>query len=99
MATYVVRMLDAESGNEGRYEFEGDKKLIKKTPMKVVRAFLDHLDKEIFPIHHVECEVNACFKNKKHKVVTAMGSLHLDEDSELPFMMMISPKNKEEAEV
>ena len=97
MNTYVARMMDAETGSEGRYEFEADDGLLGKSPVKVVRAFMEHVDKDLFPHQHIDYELNAAFKNKGKKVVTAMGSLVTGHDPEIPFLLMIVSKKREQA--
>lgn len=93
MATYVARMMDSNTGSEGIYEFDGPDELFKETPVRIVRRFMEHVDKKLFPTQHVDYELNACFKNKEHAVVTAMGSLLMEHPhTELPFLMMIAPK-------
>ena len=83
--------MDAKRGTEGRYEFDGVDDLLAKTPVRVVRAFMEHVDKNIFPESHVDYELNAAMKNSERQVVTAIGSFHLDGgDAPIPFLMMIS---------
>ena len=91
MATYGVRMMDANTGGEGRYSFQGPEDLFARTPVKIIKAFMDHVDKTLLPHEHVEYEINAAFKNNEHKTVTAMGHLILEHPPAIPFMMMISP--------
>jgi alpha-D-ribose 1-methylphosphonate 5-triphosphate diphosphatase PhnM len=90
MATYAARMMDAVSGGEGRYDFEAEEDLLSRTPVRVVRAFMDHVDRDIFPRVPVDYELNAAFANREHQVVTAMGSLIHDDDPPTPFLLMIS---------
>ncbi|MGP1253781.1 MAG: hypothetical protein ACTS10_05180 [Kiloniellales bacterium] len=91
MATYSVRMMDAETGGEGLYRFDGPEDLFARTPVKIVKAFMDYVDKTELPHEHIEYEINAAFKNGEHKTVTAMGHLILKHLPPIPFMMMISP--------
>jgi hypothetical protein len=92
MATYLARMLDANTGGEGQYRFEGPSDLFKKTADEIVGIFFDHVEKEVLT-QHVDWEVNAAFKNKERRVVTAIGSLVPAKDEpEMPFMLMISEK-------
>ena len=91
MATFKARIMHAERGTEEIYDFDGPDDLMKKTPVKVIRHFMEVVDKAMFPRQHVEYELNACYKNKKFGVVTAIGHLHFEvDDADMPFMVMIS---------
>lgn len=90
MTTYYARMLDAETGGEGAYEFEGPPTLMKKTADEIVGAFFDHVESKVLR-QHVDWEINGVMKNKERGVVTAMGSLIPEKDEpSLPFLLMIS---------
>ena len=96
MTQYTARMMDAVSGGEGRYDFDADDGLLDRTPVRVVRAFMDHVDKDLFPTIHVDYELNAAFANREHhRVVTAMGTLIHDGDPPTPFLLMISAKKQD----
>ena len=90
---YQVEMLDAGTGMEGDYEFEAEDDLFTKSPMAIVRRFMEYVDEKQLPKEHVDYETYSVLKNKEHQVVTAMGNLILDR-GELPFMLMISPKRE-----
>jgi len=54
MTTYVARMMDAASGGEGHYRFEGpDDLLERRGAARVLMHFLDDLDRREFPHQHV----------------------------------------------
>ncbi len=90
MASYTVRMMDAETGGEGVYKFEGADALFAGTPINIVKAFMDHVDKDELPHQHIEYELNAAFKNEAKTVVTAMGQLILEHLPPIPFMLMVT---------
>jgi len=85
MAEYVATIIDGESGGEGRYDFEGPDDLLNQTPVRVVRTFMEHVDKDLFPRQLVDYELNAAFKSP-HKqlgsVITAMGIMIFEADPE-----------------
>ena len=90
MATYQAQMLNTAEGSvAGSYPFDGPDTLFDKTADQIVRAFFEHVDTDIFH-HHVDYEMNSAFKNRDRNAVTAMGSLILDNDSHLPFLLLIS---------
>ncbi len=91
MATYSVRMMDASTGGEGRYAFEGPDDLFSETPVRIVKTFMDHVDRSLLPHEHIDYEINAAFKNSEHRTVTALGQLILEHLPPIPFMMMITP--------
>lgn len=87
---FYARMMDASTGGEGLYEFEGPDNLFSKTADEVVTAFFEHIEKDILK-QHADWEINGVMKNKERKVVTAMGSLIPSvNDEPLPFLVMIS---------
>lgn len=91
MATYRAWMTDEESGNEGVYDFEGPDDLFDNTPVRVVRAFMEHVDRDLFPAHRIDYEINAAIKHGPNPVVTAMGSWLGERDRPgMPFTLFIS---------
>ncbi|GAB4357907.1 MAG: hypothetical protein Kow0026_18510 [Oricola sp.] len=92
MATYTAIVVDGESGGEGRYDFEYDNDLLKLSPVKVVRTFMEVVDRDMLPAEHIDYELNAAMKNASGTIVTALGSLVRERDGAVPFMMMICRK-------
>jgi hypothetical protein len=93
MATYHARMLDAETGGEGSYDFEGPQDLMSRTADEIVTVFFDHVEQKILH-HHTDWEVNGIMKNRERRVVTAMGSLLANGDEPpLPFLLLISDQD------
>jgi len=90
MHEYQAKMLNTARGDlAGSYPFQAPENLFDQTADQVVRRFFEHVDKDIFH-HHVDYEINASFKNKHGNAVTAMGSLILEHDGHLPFLLLIS---------
>ncbi len=92
MRKYSAKMLDAATGGEGSYTFQYDGDLFKETADEVIHQFFEHVDKNIFA-RHVDYEVNAAFKNKERRIVTAIGSLIIErsgKEEEMPFLLMVS---------
>lgn len=92
MATYQARMMDAATGGEGIYEFEDRDDLFSKTPVRIIRAFMEYIGEDLIPENYRDFELNAAVKNDAAEVVTGLGSLILIHDPPLPFAIMISPK-------
>lgn len=92
MTTFYARVLDAETGGEGAYTFDGPADLMSKTADEIVAAFFDEVEAEV--LHkHVDWELNGILKNKEREVVTAIGSLISGKgDAPMPFMLMISSR-------
>lgn len=93
MATYVARVMDAETGGEGTYEFQAPRKLIKKSPIRAIKAFMEHADHNIVTGHHIDYHINAAFNNREKRVITGMGSLIATDESEMPFVLLITRKD------
>lgn len=93
MAIYRARLLDGESWQGGAYDFEAQDDLMSNTPVRVVRAFFENVDRAMFPTQHVDYEINAALKNRERGIVTCMGSLYLAGDAPpVPFVMMVAAK-------
>lgn len=92
MATFFARMMDAATGGEGRYRFEGPADLMSKTADEIVGAFFAYVEAEVLT-NHADWEINGVMKNRERGVVTAMGSLIPEKnDPPMPFLLMISNK-------
>lgn len=96
MAQYQATMVDAETGGHETYYFESRDDLFKDTPVRITRAFMEYVDRTLFPKQHIDYEINATFKDSEHAVVTTIGVLLFEHDGRLPFMMMITPKHAPE---
>jgi len=93
MTTYFGRMLDAETGGEGSYQFEGPEDLMQRTADEVVSIFFEQVEPRVLR-HHVDWEVNGVFKNRERRIVSAIGSLIPQKDEPaLPFLLLISDHN------
>jgi len=94
MAMFYARMMDAKTGGEGSYSFEGPDDLMSRTADEIVTTFFDHVDKEV--LHNdADWEVNGLMNSREHKVVTALGTLIAQkDDAPVPFLLMISDKEK-----
>ncbi|SMF38388.1 hypothetical protein SAMN06265365_102441 [Tistlia consotensis] len=90
MATFKAHMLAADTGGEGVYAFDAPDGLLQQTPARVVRHFMERVDRSLLPHEHVDYELNAALKNAEKGVVTAMGSLILERQPPIPFLLMIS---------
>jgi len=89
MTHYTAVLIHGDRGGEGSYTFEGDDGLLSKTPVKVMRAFMEYLDEHAH-LGHIEYVVNAAMKNKELGVVTVLGELEFGDANDQPFMCMIS---------
>jgi len=89
MATYNAVLIHGDRGGEGTHKFEGPDDLMAASPVKVMRAFMEHIDANA-NLGHIEYEINAAMKNKKVGVVTVLGELGFSEGNQQPFVCMIS---------
>jgi hypothetical protein len=89
MPLYKATMMDAETGGESRYPFDGPEDLLERTPVRVVRYFRELVDRTILPAEHVDYELNFALKNDHHKVITAAGTLIRENGGAIPFLLMI----------
>jgi hypothetical protein len=93
MSTYHARILDAETGSEAAYQFEGPADLMRRTSDEVVGIFFDEVEHEALR-GHADWELNAALSNRDRHVVTAIGSLFPKKSAPpIPFLLMISDHN------
>lgn len=97
MAHYRAHMMSANRGTEAKYDFDAGDDLLSRSPVKVLKAFFDNVEGDPIPKGDLEYEINAAFKRETSvgPVVTAMGSLHLQDNDgpAMPFMVMIANKD------
>jgi hypothetical protein len=91
--TFIASMMDAETGGNGSYLFDAQADLLDLPTPEVIAAFIKHLSSvdeySTLLSFHIEHSVK---KNDK-KVLLATGSLVMSK-GEIPFLLMISPKNR-----
>jgi hypothetical protein len=92
MATYIGRMLDSVTGNEGAYRFEHRDDLMQRPADDIVAAFFEYAEREVFSRGHVEYELNGVVKGKDQRTVVAIGSMRMQGDEDYqPFTIFIAP--------
>ena len=92
--TYLAAMMDAETGGNQNYEFEGAADLFRKPAHTIVDAFMASMASEDGRPAPISYELNSVIKKRQKKVVMATGSLIFDH-GEIPFLVMISPLDRE----
>ncbi len=92
-ATMMDSGIGEGHGAEARYEFEAPADLFEHSPIKIIKAFMEHVDHVELPAEHVGYELYSSLKNEEKQVVTGLGTLLLAH-GRIPFMVMISPKGK-----
>ncbi len=97
MATFRARMMDGVTGGERIHDFDAEDELMRSTPVRVIRKFMEYLGEDLIPGSYDDYELNAAFKNDEAHVVTGLGSLMLKSGATIPFLIMISPKALEAA--
>lgn len=94
MAKFRAILLDAETGAEGRYDFEGSFILQQASAMRVGQAFFESetAQKRILTLFP-EWEISTAFKHEDSWVVTITGALIRASGRHVPFMAMISTED------
>lgn len=88
MTRYLGVLVHGVSGGEGRYEFEGPDDLLRKTPVRIMRAFMESIEGKD-DIGYVDYEINAALKSDRHEITTVIGELVFEDDTQ-SFMCMLS---------
>jgi hypothetical protein len=91
MADYVCRMLHGRSGAEVDHPFDGPDDLMRRSPVRVMRYFMEHVTEKGF-IEHEDYEIYSALKSSDGGVVTVTGEFHYTPESRSPFVCMIAPK-------
>lgn len=82
--------MHGERGGEGTYLFDANEDLMARSPVQVIRAFMDYLEKSRGgQIGHIDFEINGALKNAELGIVTGMGQLVLEDGSQ-PFVVFIN---------
>lgn len=90
MSSYTAVVIHPETGGEGSYRFNTAEHLMERTPVKVIRHFMEIVDKKLLPAESIDYELNAALKSDNGKVVTGMGTMYRDGGKRLPFVVLIS---------
>jgi len=89
MKRYRAILMHGAHEGEGDYRFEATDDLMDRTPVRVMRAFMESVEKTS-GLGHIDYEINAAKRNREHRVVTILGDLIFAENDVKPFMCMIS---------
>ncbi len=92
MATYYARMLDAQTGGEGRYTFEATDGLIGHSARELIDLFCQHVEAHVLS-GDVSWQLEKYTTNTNHRVVTAMGAMAHNDEPPVPFLLMISDQD------
>ena len=92
-ATYHATMMDAGTGGSNQYSFEAAADLFNRPADDVVGAFIGSLRDEAGRPRPLEYELNSAIKKRQKQVVMASGSL-IFSHGEIPFLVMISPAQR-----
>ena len=83
-------MVHGRSGAENTYGFQGPDDLFTRSPIKIMRHFMEHVSENKF-VEHEDYEIFSALKNDTKTVVTVLGEFLYSAESRSPFMCMISP--------
>lgn len=89
MVTYEAIVMHGERGGEGRYRFDAEKDLSTRSGMKLLRAFMAHLENQ-FESGAFEWDLSSIKHNREKGVVTAMGDFVFHGNDIQPFACFIS---------
>jgi hypothetical protein len=92
MTVYRARMMDADTGGEGIYDFEHRDDLFDHPTDEIIEAFFEHADRAVMSRHHVNYEINGCMNHRDRDTVVAMGQLIFDGGDRAPFTLIIGKK-------
>lgn len=90
MANYLTILIDGRTGGEGRYTFSASDDLMQRTPVRAMRAFMESVEAKSILHGQQDYEINAAMKSPHHDIITTLGTMHLTNGDQAPFMAMIS---------
>lgn len=88
MRTYHAILMHGNRDSEGRYEFEAPELLAQTSAVRIMQAFMEHVEAQA-RVGHIDYEINAAMKNEDAGVVTVLGELKFETGSAQPFVCMI----------
>lgn len=57
MAKYIAILTHSKRGTEGRYDFNAGDNLLQKTPVRIMRTFMDSVERHL-KIGHIDYQIN-----------------------------------------
>lgn len=84
-------LMHGARGGEGRYSFEVSEATAEGSPVRIMRAFMEHVDATA-DLGHVDYEINAAMKNRALNITTVIGDMILPGDNRQPFACFIGPE-------
>lgn len=90
MVQMKATMMHGKHDGEGKYTFDMGDAVLEKSPVRIMRAFMEYID-EHSHLGHLDYEINAAMKNREENVVTVIGEINFSESNRQPFMCMIAP--------
>ena len=91
MTTYTARVVHGRTRGEGLHDFEGPADLMSRSPVKVMRHFMEQATEKGL-IEHEDYEIFSALKDKTHGIVTVLGDYIYAPGNTSPFMCMIAAK-------
>jgi len=85
-------LMHGDRGGEGIYRFEVPDEVAAASPVRIMRAFMEHAE-ERAEIGHVDYEINAAMKNREQNVTTVIGEFVFDAGNRQPFAVFIAPES------
>ena len=95
-SSFRAALMDADTGSSQVYDFTSDSGLFRKPAKRIVRAFMEYMSTHPDWRNPPSYKINSAVKKTKKQVVMATGALVFAK-GELPFLLMISPGNRETA--
>jgi len=84
-------LMHGERGGEGTYRFDLPAEVAAETPVRIMRAFMEHAETRA-ALGHIDYEINAALKNREHDITTVIGEFVFAPDNRQPFACFISPE-------
>ena len=84
-------IMDYAGNGENTYNFEAEDGLFEKPADEIVEAFMRYIDSRKILNEPVRYELNAATRYPDRRLVSAMGTLLLNDGAKLPFIAMIGP--------
>jgi hypothetical protein len=83
-------LMHGARGGEGTYRFDLPRDLVHASPVRIMRAFMEHAETRA-ALGHIDYEINAALKNREHDITTVIGEFVFGPDNRQPFCCFIAP--------
>ncbi|MEL6205378.1 MAG: hypothetical protein AAFR47_08720 [Pseudomonadota bacterium] len=89
MPTLTATLMHGKRDAEGTYSFDVSDTTAADTPVRIMRAFMEHIQATA-NVGHIDYEINAAMKNRDKQITTVIGEMVFEAGNREPFTCFIA---------